>query len=359
MTWQGPAHFLNLSIDGWRSLRAVYADQMARVPLRVRARYRVAGHYLSMLEGAQRRASATALATPPRQPVFILGHWRSGTTLLHELLACDRRFCFPDTYACMNPQHFVLTQRGALEVGGVRETQRPMDGMRVSSVSPQEDEFALLNLGARSPYEAMLFPHGFARAMQSLRWDTLDAAAQARWLGALREFLSLVAARSPDRTLLLKSPPHAFRFEQLRALFPDARFVHILRNPYHVADSTRRMWQELQGLYALTPPPHPDIFEPVVEVLADYARAVPERAPPGVAWHALRFEDLVADPVAQLASLYAALELGSFDAVRPAVQGYLDVTASHRPAGHRLSDADRDLVARRCSPLLARGAYVP
>src|SRR5205085_219832 len=30
-------------------------------------------------------------------PIFILGHWRTGTTLLHELMICDERFGYPTT----------------------------------------------------------------------------------------------------------------------------------------------------------------------------------------------------------------------------------------------------------------------
>ena len=44
-------------------------------------------------------------------PIFVIGHWSSGTTLLHELLVCDPRHTYPDTYACLAPNHFLLTRR--------------------------------------------------------------------------------------------------------------------------------------------------------------------------------------------------------------------------------------------------------
>ena len=43
-------------------------------------------------------------------PIFIIGHWRTGTTLLHEFLILDERHSFPTTYDCMSPNHFLLTQ---------------------------------------------------------------------------------------------------------------------------------------------------------------------------------------------------------------------------------------------------------
>lgn len=39
------------------------------------------------------------------EPIFVIGHWRTGTTLLHELLIRDPRFGFPDMQDCFNPNH--------------------------------------------------------------------------------------------------------------------------------------------------------------------------------------------------------------------------------------------------------------
>ena len=50
--------------------------------------------------------------TPIREaPLFIVGHWRTGTTLLHELLILDPRHTFPNYYQCLAPHHFLLTER--------------------------------------------------------------------------------------------------------------------------------------------------------------------------------------------------------------------------------------------------------
>src|SRR2546427_338717 len=43
-------------------------------------------------------------------PLFIIGHWRSGTTWLHELLTLDPRHNYPTTYECFFPTHFLLTE---------------------------------------------------------------------------------------------------------------------------------------------------------------------------------------------------------------------------------------------------------
>src|SRR4051812_16675933 len=81
-------------------------------------------------------------------PVFIVGHWRTGTTLLHELLIQDERHSFPSYYHCLAPNHFVLTESFLKPFARwMVPTRRPMDAMKAGWDRPQEDEFALCMLG--------------------------------------------------------------------------------------------------------------------------------------------------------------------------------------------------------------------
>lgn len=353
--WKGPQHRLNLSPSAWRQLQARYADQLSRVRPTLRMTLGVSARYLGWLEGLQNRRSGSTSSTV--RPVFILGHWRSGTTLLHELLAQDERFAYPTTYACMNPQHFLLTERGALELSGVRRVERPMDGMQVSTVSPQEDEFALLCLGARSPYEAALFPAAFARAMRTTRWDTLDADEQQQWMELTSRFLGQLASRAGTRTLLLKSPPHLYRVPALARLYPDARFVAIVRDPVAVASSTRRMWLDLATLYALTPPPHAPAFSDIAAALGDAGRTLAQASSESAAWHTVRYEDLVDDPHATLEGIYAKLDLGDYGSPRPAIEAYLQRTSAHRSGRHQLDANEQALLRAACGDLFTRYGY--
>ena len=78
--------------------------------------------------------------TIDRPPLFVIGHWRTGTTLLHELLIRDPRFGFPDMQDCFNPNHALLTS-GFFKryCRWMLPDKRPMDNMRVGWERPQED----------------------------------------------------------------------------------------------------------------------------------------------------------------------------------------------------------------------------
>ena len=111
-----------------------------------------------------RRKGCTASGSARREsiepPIFILGHWRSGTTLLHELLVQDPRHTFPNTYQCFDPCHFLLTERLVRRYcNWLLPARRIMDNMPVGWERPQEDEFALALLGQPSPYLTIAFPN--------------------------------------------------------------------------------------------------------------------------------------------------------------------------------------------------------
>ena len=63
-------------------------------------------------------------------PLFIIGHWRTGTTLLHELLILDPRHNYPNTYQCLAPNHFLLTEKIFTRLFRfLLPSRRPMDNM--------------------------------------------------------------------------------------------------------------------------------------------------------------------------------------------------------------------------------------
>jgi omega-hydroxy-beta-dihydromenaquinone-9 sulfotransferase len=186
--------------------------------------------------------TSAPLASPP---LFIMGLWRSGTTLLHEMLSGIDGFLAPTTQQCFRPATFRLAPQQP-QTAGVR---RPMDDVIVSDASPQEDEFALLLLGVSSLYQGVLDPRRLG-TLQRLLIDDGDAAWQAPW----DRFLRSVAMGATDR-LVIKSPNHLFRAASIRARFPESPFVAIVRDARQLYFSNIRTWNALIDLHGLWPAP--------------------------------------------------------------------------------------------------------
>jgi hypothetical protein len=330
--------YFHLNTRAWRQLRRSWALPRTR-SLDVQSYFfgglrSAAAAVQTCVAGAQRAAASKNGA------IVILGFWRSGTTLLHELLCTNDRFGFPTTYACLNPHHFILTQKRALARPG-GQFRRPQDRMVVSPQMPQEDEFALLCLGARSPYEGLLTPGNFAEALTLADPDDLPAEDRKRWRKTFDEFFRGVSLVSGGKPVVLKSPTHSYRVATLRELLPDARFILIVRDPYEVFGSMVRTYQTLSSKYGLGPSLADDEIRHVL--LSERPRFEAKllagvNGLPSNRFATVKYEQLIRDPLSVIERLYEQLELSGFEQARPKLAGEIANRSDYVQSNIRLSD---------------------
>lgn len=176
------------------------------------------------------------------KPVFILGLPRSGTTHLFELLSQSPDLCFPTRVDAFNPHTFLFLRRIGLfaPLSKLPKFKRAMDNLRVGWDSPEEDIVALAILASKGERLAQMFPHDSAKT-KNLPVDISEKRAKSLGLiRSLRTFLQKLIHLHGKR-VLLKSPGHMGRVEQILEVFPQAKFVTIFRNPLHQTASIRAM----------------------------------------------------------------------------------------------------------------------
>jgi hypothetical protein len=294
-----------------------------------------------------------------RPPIFLLGHWRTGTTLLHELMICDQRFGYPTTYACMEPNHFLLTERLLSRwLSFLMPASRPMDNMRGGFDRPQEDEFAMCMIGVGSPYSAIAFPNRQPGGQDYLDLEAVPPAGLRRWKQGFEGFLRKLTYRTGKR-LVLKSPPHTARIKTLKEMFPGAIFIHIVRDPYVVFPSTVNLWRALYRSHGLQTPTCDGLEETVLrtfvrlhEKLEEGKKLIgPEQ------FYELRYENLVKDPVGEMAKLYAHFGFAGFEAYLPRLQEYLANVKNYETNKYQLTEEQRTLVTHRWGDVIRRYGY--
>ncbi len=325
--------YLNLTSDAWRQLRRNW--RLKPTPILLWQTWGP-GTVLSVMNAMQRSSAREQLAKANfRDAIVVLGYWRSGTTLLHELLCLDTRYTYPTTHACMNPHHFLFSEAAALQREGTG-AQRPMDEMEVRPGSPQEDEFALLSLGARSPYEALIAPQILPEALKLTDPQDLSEAERKHWREAFQSFLAGVSVRGEGKPVILKSPTHGARVSTLRELLPDARYVLIVRDPMTNFESVVRMWRKMFETYALAPIPSDDAIREAVLVDRPRFEAKMNAGTAGLPanrFATISYEALAVDPVGVIERLYADLELGDFEVVREPLRAETARRSSYQAKG--------------------------
>ncbi len=172
--------------------------------------------------------------TEVRSPLFVLGHWRSGTTHLFNLLTVDHRFAYPNLFQVIFPHSFLCSEPiGARLLALLVPKRRLGDNIVQHLGMAAEDEFALCAATLRSPYLSWSFPRRSEHYDRYLTLRSVPDGELAQWKAGLKYFLQKLTWKY-RRPLVLKSPSHTCRIRLLLELFPDARFVHVHRNPYVV-----------------------------------------------------------------------------------------------------------------------------
>jgi hypothetical protein len=179
-----------------------------------------------------------------------------------------------------------------------------------------------------------------------------------KWKAVFLRFLKQLTYKNPKR-LVLKSPPHSCRIKVLREMFPDAKFVHIVRDPHVVFPSTVNLWKSLSRTHGLQMPTFEWAEEYVFETFNRVYAKLEEgkREVPATHFYELRYEELVRDPMSEMQKIYEQLQLGDFEAMRPRLTKYLETIKGYETNRYELTAELRAKIDERWGPVIRRYGY--
>jgi len=223
-----------------------------------------------------------------------------------------------------------------------------MDNIPFSATALHEDEFALAALSTVSPYMRFLFPTTGDGVYSSLDPLALPRDALDVWKNSFIHLLKKLTFWKGKR-VVLKSPPHTGRIRILLEMFPDAKFIHIVRDPYVVYMSTKKLWVNSLN-YSHLQMPDPDVMDEMIlswytELFDLFERDRP-LIPEGSLFE-LRLEDLEESPHAALEGIYGSLGLPGFESLRARVAPYLRSIEGYQKNGYVIDAASMEKVSRR------------
>ncbi|NOR18829.1 MAG: hypothetical protein GQ538_01905, partial [Xanthomonadales bacterium] len=199
---------------------------------------------MDIIEKAATRRTTRRVSV--ERPVFIVGHWRSGTTYLQQLLWKSGNFGCVSVFHCAAAGRFLTfgpLWRRVLSIAF--PSGRAQDNVRLEVDGPAEEESAMARISDQAFDHCYHFPRD---ARQIIRRSVLfenRKDLENEWARVYADFIEKVTQELAGSQLLLKNPANTARISKLVEMYPDARFIHIYRNPYEVFYSTRKMWQSL------------------------------------------------------------------------------------------------------------------
>lgn len=311
----------------------------------------------SRIEATTYREALRNTPVPP-DPIFIIGHWRTGSTLLHQLMAHDPELAAPTLFQVALPENFLISYRFYQPIFRMfMGSTRPMDNVSIGMDEPQEDEYAIFRLTTRSPLEQLIFPSSrsyfLTRAPFLPEDDFLD-----QWGSSLQHFYRKLHFASGKR-IVSKNPFNSLRIPLLVKLFPQAKFIHITRHPYSVVPSTRHLWKIVQKQNVL----NNNGYIPTVEEVSSFFSRMSETITAELLllsrekFVEIRYEDLEQNPVSLLRTLYGQLHLTFTDHFENQLNVFIKSTAGYQKNEFALTDHEKKVIAREMRTYIERYRY--
>ena len=281
--------------------------------------------------------------TIKKEPIFIVGHWRSGTTHLHNLLCQDKRLGFVTTYQSVFPDT-LIAGLGRFIFGGFTKLlipgTRKGDNVSLDTANPQEEEFAL---GDKTPlcfYYFWMFPKNIRKYYDRfIRFQGNPELQIESWECDYKLLIKKALKSTGREQFLSKNPPNTGRIKVLLKMFPDAKFIHIHRNPVEVFLSTRHFYSKMLPylqLQSITPEEiDSHIFDIYKKLMNDFLEQ--KTLIPAANFVEIAFDDLEKDTINNLKNIYEKLDLPGFEDALPAFTNYRQSMESYEKNKHTIS----------------------
>jgi hypothetical protein len=285
----------------------------------------------------------------PDDPIFIIGHWRTGTTLLHQLLDLDPELAAPTLFQVAEPGCFICSYRYYMPVfSAMLPQKRPMDNVRIGINEPQEDEYAIYRITGFSPIERLVFPlKKDYFVLDETSYLPADEKERKEWMESLRSYFQKLHYVHGKR-IISKNPFNSMRIRELAAMFPKARFVHITRHPFEVVPSSMNMWKIVTGQNRL----NRNGKEPGVGAVAEGIRMVlsvigkDKNLLPSGYFHEMRFEDLQTKPVEELKKMYNRFDMKFEDSLQSDILTYLEGLKNYEKNVFHLTEDEKSIIRK-------------
>jgi len=268
-----------------------------------------------------------------KPPLFIIGHWRSGTTLLHNMLSKDPSAGYITTYQSLFPNNLASKWLFKTFMKIKMPPKRPSDRVELNVDFPQEDEFAFCNSQHNSYYNFFLFPSGYKSFYErSINFKDLTQKEIDLWYSTYDKLLRKALINTEGERVIIKNPINTARIEKLLKHYPNARFIYIYRNPITVFFSTQRFFQLVFPTVWLHKVDNNFIDNMIFDVynrLMDGYQEQKSLIPPGNLME-IRFEEFEQNPVKEMEKIYTGLLKEDFSAVESYFTNYFKTQKDHK-----------------------------
>jgi len=294
-----------------------------------------------------------------KDPIFIIGHWRSGTTILHNVLCKAPTAGFLTTYFSVFPNYIASKWLFKPFMRAKMPDKRPSDNVKLRPEAPQEDEFALGNFIPYIYYNFWLFPDRYKEFYDLYVRFKGKPGIKKTFKENYRKLLAKALMDTGGTQAVIKNPVNTARIGVLLEMFPDAKFIYIYRNPLTVYLSSLKFFKEVLPSIWFHRISDEQINKVILDIyirlLNDYERD--KGLIPAGNLTEVRYEDFEQDPITELEKIHRDLKLENFEENKKYFENYLHSVKGYEKNKYTLSENDVEIVRNKWGYAMERFGY--
>ncbi len=300
-----------------------------------------------------------------KHPLFILGYYRSGTSYLHQCLVQDDRFGYHTNFQMVLPEVMLSSEKALLPVFEfICRFFKLTDSVHRVPLSfrfpGEEDTTMTTYVDPRGAQWGYFFPNMMDEQFKKyVLFENISIYEMEAWKQSFIFLIKKISLANYQKRLVLKSTPNMARIKLILSIFPNAKFIFIHRNPYHVYASNKQFWRVVQQKFALKSVKSVDINSIILDTYSQIMRRYlqdKDLVPNGQLTE-MSYDDFVQNPVESLRNAYEVLELDDFGYCEYKMKLFTALQQKFVPLKHELSESERRIVSEKLEPFLRYWKY--
>ncbi len=295
-----------------------------------------------------KRIEQTEIIHPP---LFIIGHWRSGTTYLHNVFSQDKKLGYLTTFQAYLPGVFLGSEKLFKPlVSASIPKKRPMDDVPMDADYPQEDQYVIGAFSRHSYYHGWCFPKNMEFYNTSVCMDTASKETIDEWKRHYMYILKKITLYRNGKQLVLKNQDNTGKIKILLEMFPDAKFIFLYRNPYDLYFSMMKFMSIAIPRFCIQKPPRiEEVEESMMNLYIKMTQKyiMERKLIPKNNLVEVCYENFVTQPFQEIKNIYDTLQLNGFHEAAPSFETYLRTQWTIKKDQYMMNDALKERIEKK------------
>jgi len=291
-------------------------------------------------------------------PIFIIGHWRGGTTFLHNILSKDKNFAYVSMFdsvypwICLHKNQFLKNL-----VSNALPNNRLSDDVELNANVAYEEEDAISNLCSHSYRHGWAFPKNIEKYFDKyVLFEGISKKELKEWKKTYKFYVKKNSYKHNGKKLILKSLINTGRIKHILDIFPDAKFIYLYRNPYEVYPSTLNFYKKSIPIFSFQQIDEKEVekitYEFYKKLLKSYEGG--REFIPTKNLIEISYDELVKNPLETLEKIYKNLGIKEYEKSEKDFKKYLGKIKNYETNKYDLSDVDKNKIKKELVPIFEK-----